>query len=58
MLGLELVPVEVVEDVREVVREVVVVVVVVVVTVPGRHWEYHWFEYTQTHPAPQVVDPV
>lgn len=40
MLGLELVPVEVVEDVREVVREVVVVVVVVVVTVPGRHWEY------------------
>jgi hypothetical protein len=28
------------------------------VGVPGRHCEYHWFEYTQVAPETQVVSPV
>lgn len=54
---------EVVDVLIVVAPELVLVVVLdeVVVTVPpvpGRHWEYHWFEKTQVKPDVQVVSPV
>ena len=47
-----------VADVDERTLVVEVTRVVLELPVPGRHCEYHWFEYVQTYPLTQVVAPV
>jgi len=47
-----------VADVDERALAVEVTRVVPELPVPGRHCEYHWFEYVQSYPPTQVVAPV